>query len=137
MARLVCHPALRHDWFDNLGDDQKDKAWTLFEHVYAEYEKTTEKPKDKPAVATPITASGSFLANLANVAKPRVVKESSARPELSRWKENEGGGGDFYYPLVWWKVSSCLLPIHRLHSDYSNRPTLMSFQSSLGLRATF
>ncbi|KAH9939193.1 hypothetical protein B0H21DRAFT_698533, partial [Amylocystis lapponica] len=86
-------------WFNKLGVDHKDKAWTLFKHVFEQYEKTTPKPQDTPSAAPVDTRASSFLASLTSVVD--LPEESSpTRSELDRWQDGEGGRGDLYYPLV-------------------------------------
>ncbi|KZT64307.1 hypothetical protein DAEQUDRAFT_678786 [Daedalea quercina L-15889] len=105
----ICHPALRANWFSKLGAHEKLKAEALFEHVYKEYEKKIPRPADIPVQSQP-ERSSSFLDVLADVPdiaeakEPEVVDPKAS--ELARWYRFEGGKGDAYHPLVWWKVSS-------------------------------
>ncbi|KZT08290.1 uncharacterized protein LAESUDRAFT_649153 [Laetiporus sulphureus 93-53] len=86
-----------------LGEDRKERAWTIFEYVFQEYEKTGPKVVVKPQMASqPITQT--FLDTLTSdvdfAADTPVIAES----ELERWKRGVGGKGDPYAPLIWWKV---------------------------------
>ena len=104
----VCHPTLRAHWFSKLGADEKAKADALFEHVYREYNEKIPRAADVPVQPTPATESSSFLDVLASVpdipeaATTEVVDLKAS--ELARWHRFEGGKGDPYHPLVWWKV---------------------------------
>jgi hypothetical protein len=65
---VVCHPFLRTQWFKKyLGDFEKIKAETLFEHVFEEYKKANVTPTSsvpKPACNADPT---DFLASVISV----------------------------------------------------------------------
>ena len=103
---LVCHPTLRPQWFGKLGDTERKRAEALFEHIYSEYAKKIPKPADVPTTGM-TTPSDSFLDHLAAVPdapESEAQKAAAKDTELERWIRLEGGKGDAYHPLVWWKV---------------------------------
>lgn len=66
------------------------------------------KLADAPVRAAPEQASSSFLDMLAEAPEP-VTTAAAANgtadvSEMDRWFRMEGGKGDPYYPLLWWKV---------------------------------
>ncbi|EPS96490.1 hypothetical protein FOMPIDRAFT_48168 [Fomitopsis schrenkii] len=105
----ICHPTLRAKWFNKLGEDARIRAEALFKHVFREYELKIPKAADTPVHVTPKGASDSFLDMLAEV--PEAVDSTAAAganveqvSEVDRWFRMEGGKGDPYHPLLWWKV---------------------------------
>ena len=79
-------------------------------HVYREYEKKVQKPVNAPVQVEPVVKSSSFLDMLADI--PSLPSSISiAKPpdvtECDRWYRLEGGKGDTYHPLLWWKI--CVL----------------------------
>lgn len=114
---------MRQAWFSCLGAEEKNKAWASFEHVFKEYQKDVPIPADTPAISSASAEQSSFLDSL-SAAVDFAGEQGSApvRSELDHWKDGEGGKGDTYYPLIWWKVSpsshsaieSILTPCHLL-----------------------
>ena len=104
----VCHPMLRSQWFNKLPDGQQEKehAEALFSHVFDQYQQKAPKPDDVPTQRTTVPPP-SFLDMLA--ALPDLPSPMGNVPlkdtELEHWFRFEGGRGDAYHPLLWWKVS--------------------------------
>ncbi|OCH91584.1 hypothetical protein OBBRIDRAFT_728545 [Obba rivulosa] len=98
----ICHPGLCQAWFEVLGDDAKQKATDLFEHVYKQYEKNAS-PKPKATSTTPpspATTSDNFLSSISS--SVRLIDAAMSMPEkseLEQWYSGQGGAGDPYHPL--------------------------------------
>jgi len=118
----ACHPHLRLGWFLNLGDDAYKSALALFEHVFKEYSEQqgqSDSAFPQPAPA-PIPPSNNPLALLARRPKnPHPVQVAPPQPEIERWISEEGGLGDPYKPLQWWKVHAEDFPtVSRMARDF-------------------
>ncbi|TFY78260.1 hypothetical protein EWM64_g5750 [Hericium alpestre] len=65
----ICHPSLHIDWFDELSDDRRAKAWALFEHVYNDYKASEPEIEDVPQAAL-VDEPSDFLTLVAKKSKP-------------------------------------------------------------------
>jgi len=71
VCTLVCHPALRLEWFRNLGDDAYNQARIIFECFINEYELATAAaapPTPKlPLPSVSLDDEDSFLSSIINL----------------------------------------------------------------------
>lgn len=103
-------------------DEAVNAVKLLFTDVAKKYQRElaadTLKPSDAPT--TPATkplgrsdSAASFLADFCDVpditvpSTPTVTPEAQLEEELNRYWEFEGGRGDLFDPLLWWKVRLC------------------------------
>jgi hypothetical protein len=77
----------------------------LFEHVYEEYATTTPAAPPSPVK---LKQSDSFLASLVARDLDSDIEDApepaGKKSEFERYCLGEGGSGDAYKPLAWWKV---------------------------------
>ncbi|TFY56694.1 hypothetical protein EVJ58_g7479 [Rhodofomes roseus] len=110
----VCHPNLRVNWFSKLGSEEKARAEVLFEHVFRKYELKLPKAADVPARPAPVATPSSFLdmlSSVPDVPDPEAQDEAAQTSEVERWLRFEGGKGNPYDPLVWWKEHAHKFPV--------------------------
>lgn len=96
-----------------MGEEPRERAEALFKHVFHEYKQKIPQAADAPPRTAPEEASASFLAMLAEVpetAETTTAVDGTAKiSEVDRWFRMEGGKGDPYHPLLWWKVRAAHL----------------------------
>ena len=139
---IVCHPALRIRWFESVSQDMHAKAAELFNFYFDEYKSLAPQDPTPPSASQPV-GDNDFLSSL--VCRTSSLSQVVAEPlsEQQRYAHLNHGINEqdaLTRPLLWWKVSSSwisvhrisLLPLARCHSHIST-----SFQSSLGWREIF
>jgi hypothetical protein len=105
----VCHPGMRAKWFEEIQGETE--AEVLIQHVYDEYAEKFNTATTKPATVAPPADPNDFLASalkLPNFSEAGTT--SSCRTELERYLAGEGGSGDLYNALAWWRV--CHSPLY-------------------------
>lgn len=121
MLLSVLHPASRLSWFKSIDDDSYERAKTVFEYHFEEYQATTPASTSQPTPVPQPTGANSFLANIARRSSASVTT-AAPKPasEFDRFAIYEHGKNEslaLENPLLWWKVSHfvhCLLSMaHR------------------------
>jgi hypothetical protein len=110
---LVCHPALRLEWFHNLGDDAYNQARIIFECFINEYELATAvaaPPASKLPLLLASLDDDSFLSSIVNLHPDRQHFTTSVAPIQSEFErytilaQDAKDTNTMNAPLIWWKV---------------------------------
>lgn len=131
---VVCHQGLRLHWFNKLGDFLYDRAKTVFEHVLAEYQKSTPVPATTRAPSPSPETDIDFLMTLAMVPGVPVVPEASNVNITSKFKFYciLCQGGVLHHEetdnlLLWWKVCALAYFFNAFYMIYLSRFMHTSF----------